>query len=149
MLHASALRTSHYRNMLRPLETKPDIENMRGSPYGSKTVFHSRRLVVQNHPDVSGLIKNVTVLHSQLLMGLLFISVSYQSIVNILSRVRLRRERKLDYFHQWQSKQCKVFLSKRVNVPVLSSFFKPLTMSVILNTKITNSKMTVYSKKFC
>lgn len=37
MLHASALCTSHYRNMLRLLETKPDIENTRGSPYRSKT----------------------------------------------------------------------------------------------------------------
>lgn len=99
MLHASALCTSHYRNMLRLLEAKPDIENTRGSPYGSKTVLHSRRLVVQNHPDVSGLIKIVTALHSQLLTGLLFISASHQSIVNILSRVCLRRERKLDYFH--------------------------------------------------
>lgn len=33
-------------------------------------------------------------------------------------------------------------------MPVLSSssFFKRLTMSIILNTKITNSKKTVYSK---
>lgn len=73
--------------MLRPLEAEPDIENTRGSPYGSKTVLHSRKPVVQNRPDVSGLIKNVTALHSQLLTGLLFISASYQSIVNILSRV--------------------------------------------------------------
>lgn len=99
MLHASALCTSHYRNMLRPLEAKPDIENTRGSPYESKTVLHCRRLVAQNHPDVPGLIKNVTALHSQLLTGLFFISASYQSIVNILSRVCLRQERKLDYFH--------------------------------------------------
>lgn len=99
MLHASALCTSHYRSMLRLLGAKPDIENTRGSPDGSKTVLHSRRLVVQNHPDVSGLIKIVTALHSQLLTGLLFISASHQSIVNILSRVCLRQEGKLDYFH--------------------------------------------------
>ena len=63
------------------------ISSTRGSPYESKTALRSRRLVVQNHRDVSGLIKKVTALDTWLLTGLLFISVSYQSIVNILSRV--------------------------------------------------------------
>lgn len=62
MLHASALCTPHYCNMLSQSEAKQDIENTRGSPFESKTVLHSRRLVVQNHPDVSGLIKNITTL---------------------------------------------------------------------------------------
>lgn len=87
MLHASALCTSHYRNMLSQSEAKDDIENTRGSPFESKTVLRSRRLVVQNHPDVLGLIKTVTALDTQLLTELLFISVSHQSIVNILSSV--------------------------------------------------------------
>lgn len=95
MLHASALCTSHYRNMLSQSEAKHDIENTRGSPYESKTVLRSRRLVVQNHPDVSELIKNVTALDTQFLTGLLFISVSYQSIVNILSRVLHKAEEKV------------------------------------------------------
>lgn len=52
MLHASALCTSHYRNMLSQSEAMHDIENTRGSPYESKTVLRSRRLVVQNPPGV-------------------------------------------------------------------------------------------------
>lgn len=81
MLHASALCTCHYHNTLSQSEAVYDLENTRGSPYEGKTVLCSRRLVVQNHPDALGLIKNVKVL-----TGLLFISVSYQPFVNILSR---------------------------------------------------------------
>lgn len=87
MLHASALCTSHYRNMLSQSEAMHDIENTRGSPYESKTVLRSRRLVVQNPPDVWGLIKNTTALDMQLLTGLVFISMSYWFILNILSKV--------------------------------------------------------------
>lgn len=92
---ASALCACRYQNMLSQSEAKHDMENTRGSLHESKTVLYSRRLVVQNHPHVSGLIKNVTAVGTQLLIGLLFISVSYQSLVYILSRALRKAEEKV------------------------------------------------------
>lgn len=57
-------------------EAKHDIENTRGSLYQSRTALRGRKLVVQNHPDVSGLIKNTTALNMQLLKRPHFISMS-------------------------------------------------------------------------
>lgn len=45
--------------MLSQSEAKHYIENTRGSLYQSRTALCDRKLVVQNHPDVSGLIKKI------------------------------------------------------------------------------------------
>lgn len=58
MQHTSALCTSHYRKMRRKSEAKHDIENTRAVFYQSKTALQRGRLVIQNHPDASGLGKN-------------------------------------------------------------------------------------------